>query len=894
MVRRLRKFINAALRRRRFEDQMADEMRFHIDAYAADLERQGLSRAQAERRARMDFGAAESVKEDCRQSRGLRLLDELHQDLRYAARQMAKSPGFTAAAVMSLALGIGANTAIFSLMDAVLLRAVPVSDPDRLFYLGHGRGTRTSRNANFPLYERYRQANVLGGVTAYEGQTFPVRLADTIEHVDGQYAAGNYHAVIGVPFAAGHGFVAEDDRQRVEIKAVISDDYWQRRFGRSPSAIGHTLSVAGRAATIVGVTAPGFNGLDAGYRADITLPMWVRTFDDPGYLDDRGGWVSLSIVGRLRRDQTDAQALAALDAVFKPFWLEPENAWIRRTPDDDHEEARLISARRGSADLRRKYSAPLQTLMWMVAIVLLVACGNVANLCLVRAAARSREVAVRLGIGAGRARLARQFLTESLVLAAMGGALGLLVSLVSTRTIMAVLNSGRWPVVLDAGVNVRVLAFTTLASVLTGIGFGLTPALRATRIDILSSLKTIAPFRRGRPRSPVGKTMIVGQIALSVIVVAAAALLGRSLYKLRALDTGFARDHVLLFDVDARDDAFTGERRTAFYPALLDRLRELPGVSSAALADRSPIDSSTQERRIEVPGFQKADGGVSSVAISPAYFEAFGIPLVRGRHFTDGDRAGAAPVAIANESMARFYFGDADPLGRTIVLGGRRDVMTIVGIVGDTRHEGLRGEPPRTVYTPVGQPGESFDGRSGQFYKLTAILRTAGDPEPFGALAARVVRDVDASASVDHVRTISQQVDAALVNERLLATLSTAFGLLALLLATVGLYGVTAYGVARRRREMAIRLALGASRRTVVVRVLSDTLAVSVAGVAIGLSVTFLATRTIASYLFDLSPTDPATLAAVAAVLIATAVLAALLPARRAATTPPTIALRAE
>jgi predicted permease len=406
-------------------------------------------------------------------------------------------------------------------------------------------------------------------------------------------------------------------------------------------------------------------------------------------------------------------------------------------------------------------------------------------------------------------------------------------------------------------------------------------------------LKTTSSPGRQWSRSPVGKTLLVGQIALSVIVVAAAALLGRSLYKLQTLDTGFTRDNVLLLDVETKDQSFSNERREAFYPALLDRLRQLPGVSAVALADRSPIDSSTQERRIEVPGVAMTRRGVSAVAVTPAYFEAFGIALVRGRLFNDSDRYGPA-TAIANESMAKFYVGDADPLGRTIILGGRRDVMTIVGVVRDARHEDLRGEPPRTVYTPLAQPGEAFNGGSGQFYELTAILRVSGGPESPAALAPRVVREVEANAAVVYVRTIAQQVDAALINERVLATLSTAFGLLALVLAIVGLYGVTAYGVARRTRETAIRLALGASRGLILSRVVRETIVAGIAGVAIGLSITFLATRTIAPFLFELSPTDPATLMLVAAVLLVTAAMAGLIPAYRASVTQPAIALRAE
>ena len=899
MFRRLRRFLGAALRRDRFEDGMADEMRFHLDAYAADLERSGVPRDEARRRARVEFGSAESLKEDCRQSRGLRLLDEIRQDLRYAGRQMLKSPGFTTAAVLSLALGIGANTAIFSLMDAVLFRTVPVTKPEELVFLAHAGGNDVSMSSNMPLLERYQRANVLAGVTAYEGATLTVRASAgaELEEEEGQWVSGNYFAVVGPPFVAGRGFATESDRNlSAPLEAVISDAYWARRFGRSPDTIGRTITINGRPVTIVGVTAAGFNGLRTGSATDITLPIAAHAMDYPDLLDDRGGWISIAIVGRLRPGQTREQAGAAVNAVFRPFWLEPENSWARESAERAAERAELLPASRGAADLRDQYARPLLLLLGLVAVVLLIACANVANLLLARTAARTKEVAVRIGIGAGRGRLVRQFLVESLALAGLGGALGLVIAFVTTRGILALLDSGPAPLVLDADLNAGVLAFATLVSVATGIGFGIVPALRATRGDLTTALRAAhtSNAARSKYRSPLGRPLLVGQFALCMVVVTIAGLLALSLHRLRVLDTGFSRDQVVMFHLKTGKRAFTSESRAAFYGALLDRLHQMPGVHSATLADRSPIDFSSQERRIEVPGFATGQGGVSGITASPAYFRTLGIPLVRGREFTDADRVGSPTVAVVSESMARTYFGDADPLGHTIVLGGRRDRMTIVGIVRDTRHESLWRTPPRSVYIPLAQPGEGFDGSNGPPQRLTAIVKTSGDPRELTAAAVRVVRELTADAVVSYPRTMAQQLDASLVTERLLGLMSVGFAALATLLAVIGLYGVMSYAVVRRTRETAIRLALGASRQSVLGRFLGESAVVAVTGVAIGLAAALGATRLVAAFLFDLKPNDPVVLGAMAAVLIATGLAAGILPARTAAAIEPAAALRGD
>jgi predicted permease len=529
-------------------------------------------------------------------------------------------------------------------------------------------------------------------------------------------------------------------------------------------------------------------------------------------------------------------------------------------------------------------------------VVLLIACANVANLLLARAAARAKEVAIRIGIGAGRARLIRQFLVESLALSCLGGALGLVIAVLTTRGIVGLLDSGPSPLVLNTGLNAGVLTFATLVSLATGIGFGIVPALRGSRSDLTNALRAArtSTAAGGRYRSPIGRPLLVGQFALCTVVVAIAGLLALSLYKLRTLDTGFARDQVVMFEVKTGKGAFTPERRAMFYDALLEQLHTIAGVTSATLADRSPIDFSSQERRIEVPGFASVPGGVSSVTASPAYFRTLGVRLVRGREFTDADRLGSPAVAVVSESMAGKYFGAADPLGRAIVLGGRRDTMTIVGVVRDTKHESLWTAPPRTVYIPLAQPGEAFDGASGPPVALTVIVRSSGDPHETATAAARVVQELSADAVVSYPRTMAQQLDASLSTERLLGTLSVGFALLATALAVVGLYGVMSYGVIRRTRETAIRLALGATRRSVLMRFLGESAVVSVAGVAIGLAAALAATRTVAAFLYDLKPNDPLILGAMAAVLIATGLAAGILPARSAAAIEPVTALRSE
>jgi len=894
MFTRLRSTLAAIIRRDRFEHEMAEELRFHMSAYSADLVRSGIPPEEAERRARLEFGAVESYREECRQARGLRAFDEIRQDIRYAVRQMVRAPGFAAAVVVSLALGIGANTAIFSLMNAVLFRTLPVGNPESLYFLAHRSGnTDSTTSSNYPLFERYKAVDAFSGVAAFSEYTFEVSTADGRERVDGQYVSGNYHAVLDVPIALGRGFSSESDRPSAQSAiAVISDDYWNRKFARNPNAIGRTLTIGGRVVTIVGVTEPGFHGLIPGWRLDITLPVALRVVDEPWFLGARDGWTSLTLVARLGPGTTEGQALAAADAVFRPFWMEPENAWARRDESTVGRSAALVPAGKGALDLRRRYAKPLGVLMAMVGVVLLIACANVANLLLARATVRAREVAIRLSIGAGRARLVRQFLTESLLYATAGGLLGILVSFASTGAVVSLFDTGEMPIRLDVEVDGRVLAFTIAVSMLAGIVFGVLPSFAATRVDLTRDLKEGAVVRHGRVA--MGKALVVGQVAMCVLVIAIAGLLAQTLRNLRSFDAGFERDNILLFNLGTVGAAITPEQRTALYRELRSRLGGLPGVTAVAMSSRSPIDFSAQLRGIAVPGFQGKDEGASAYVVTPEYFPLFGIRVLRGRGFTEQDRAGSPAVALINERMARTYFGSSDPIGRTFRFLSEKELATIVGVVEEVRHEQLREAAPPTVYTVMGQPATGLDGTVEVLSNVTVEIRSRNDPRSLVAAVRNEVRALHPEATVWYARTMRQQLDAALIRERLLASLSTGFGLLALLLAFVGLYGVMSYRVARRGREIGVRMALGATRGLVLRQIVRETMKLAAVGIAFGLAAALAATSVVSSFLFGLSPHDPAMFAAVVAMLMVTALVAGFFPARRAASIDPMRALRAE
>jgi len=887
---RLRSFARMLFKRDDFERSMSDEMRFHMEAYTNDLVRGGMAPEEAQRRARVEFGPQAALQEECREARGIRVFDELRQDLRYAVRQLRRSPGFAIVAVTSLALGIGANSAIFGMMDAVLFRTLPVYDPGALYFLAHGSGDDVRTSSNYPLVSRYQSSGIFESVTSTSRRTFTVASAQGPERVDGEYVSGNYHATLGVHFSLGRGFRAEPDRPdgRPPV-AVISDEFWMRRFGRDPGVIGKTLTVDGGIVSIIGVTSAGFNGLFPGTHVDITMPLFVRAVENAAFLSQRDRWISVRIIGRLRADRTEAQTRAAVSDLFRRYWAEPEN----ERPSGDVRLGALVPAGKGEAEVSKRYATPLRLLFAMVGIVLLIACTNVANLFLARGVSRSREVAVRLSLGAGRARLVRQMLTESSLLAIAGGALGLLVAFVSMRYIASAFLVGDRPLIIDAHLNGRVFAFTAAVSLVCSLLVGLVPALRSSRVDVTPALKA-STTRAHIGRWSLGRILVVTQLALSFLVVSVATLFARSVLNMRSLDAGFSRDRTLLFNIDAGDRSLTQSERAAFFASLETRLRATPGVSTLAYTQRSPLDHSVQTRPLEIPGLiiPKQARGASANIVTPAFFGIFDIDLVRGRGLTSEDRAGTEPVAVVDEALVHAWFGSIDPIGRRVFLGADREPFTIVGVVRSARFEDLREEPPRTIYTALAQARLASGEPVGDVKRITVAVQTTSNPAALATLVRSVVAELSPSVIVSWVRTMEEQFDAALLRERLMAALSVAYGVLALVLSLVGLYGITAFGVAQRTRDIGVRMALGATRGRVLSNILGETVVTSAIGILIGSAAAFFAARLVAPFLFGIEPGDPGTLVGVTLLLTVTALVSGYVPGLRAATIDPVRALK--
>jgi predicted permease len=892
MIARLLSLLSVLRHRMRFEEQMQEELRFHIDAYAKDLERAGLTHAEAMRRARMEFGTVDGVKADCRRARGLQLLEEVAQDIRYAGRLMAKAPGFTTAAVLSLALGIGASTAIFTLIDAVLLRQVAAQRPDELYYLAHGRGTSVGSMSNYPLFEQYVSAPVFTGVAAYDGPV-PLKVSDPtgVSFVTGQHVTRTYHAVIGVPFVLGRGFVPGPDRSGDDaFSAVISYAYWQQRFGGRGDVLGQTLVVNRRVVSIVGVTTPEFTGFTPGTPVDITLPLAFKVLDSAGFFDRHDTWTSMPIIARVKSGIRDEEVQRATDLLFQQYMAEPENSWIRTSAPEAYSVATLLPADKGATPLRRQYSQALWLLMGMVSLVLLIACANIANLLLARSAGRAREIAVRLCVGGGRARIVRQFLTESSMLALAGGALGMLFAMWGTSALVALLGSGENPIVLSVSPNVRILGFTFVVSVLAGLLFGMIPTLKATAIELTPALKENASqgFTVGRWR--LGKVLVTVQVALCTVLVTSAALLVQTLYNLRFQPMGFERDGVLMFALDNVADGLDKRDVARLAAEVTIRLEAVPGVIAAAASTSIPVHTSGNARVFRVPGQPAAQEQpyAWSNVITPSYFGTLGIPLVRGRLFTSQDTAAAPRVGIISETFAREHFGGADPIGRQIGLGAEpKQLTTVVGIVRDAHQASLRDAPMAMIYTPIGQSDEPPA-------RFTVSVRTMQRPASSASTIRETVQSLDEDLVIRYMRTMEEQIDSSLARERALAMLSTAFGLLALLIAVVGLYGLVAYEVTQRVREIGIRLALGASRATVLGHVLRQILMLVIFGIALGLAGAFGATRALSTMLFRLSEHDVRTFSAVAVVLFVITLVAAFVPSRRAARLDPARAIRWE
>ena len=886
--------------RKKREHDLDRELESHLELEALEQQENGLSAEEARYAAVRALGNATLIKEVTREMWGATSIERLIQDLRYAMRVLSRSPGFSMVAILSLALGIGANTAIFSLMNTIMLKVLPIKDPARLFLISHSGSGNISESSNYPLYVHIRDHNaVFSDLCAVNLNQWRVESAGGTEITLGQVVTGNYYSVLGVSAILGRTLTPDDDRvMKASPFAVISHSFWRRRFGLDPAVLGKTLKISDTSFTIVGVTPAEFFGLQPGHIADVTVPMSMHDVVGTGAsLDTSQGLWALPMIGRLKPGISPQEGRANLDLMFQQFMSDKTMAFIAARRQQLWERVELTPAGSGLPQLRRQFSLPLRVLMGMVGLVLLIACANIANLLLSRAATRQREIAVRLAIGAGRMRLVRQLLTESVALAGIGGVLGLCFAWWGSNFLLAFLPHERIPLVLRVLPDAEILLFTASVSLVTGVLFGLVPALRATRIDVSPALKATALGRiRGRSSFDLTKGLVVAQVALSLLLLTGAGLLVGTLKNLKSVDTGYSRANILLFGIDTYGTPYAGRsaevvaRLNTLYSKILDGLKATPGVTSASVSAESPISGEGNSRPVNIPGFvprSRQDLAVKLNWVGSRYFDTMGIPVLAGREFTAADGLNSQKVAVVSESMASFYFPGQNPLGKRFDIGLKPagGQIEIVGVVKNLKFYDLRGEAGRSVFVPYFQdvPRE-----------MTFALRTTVPPETLLSAIRSQLRSIASDVPVIQVRTLQTQIDDALVQERLIAALSGFFGSLGIVLASIGLYGVMAHTARRRTAEIGIRMALGARAGDVVWMVARETLLMVLAGVAVGVPATMALTHLVSKLLFGLAPNDPPTLIGATALLAIAAILAGYLPARRVAHVDPMIALRYE
>jgi predicted permease len=876
------------VRGRRVDADLEAEIAAHIEMAVDDNLRRGMKADEARRLAAMKFGSPLSASEQAGDQGGLPKLESFFRDVAYACRGMRKSPAFTSVVVLTLALGIGANTALFSLVEAVLLRHMPVRDPGSLYFLSNVGAKGPYAGPPYEVYESFRDHTTsFDGMAAHVADNLTLSIGGRVEQVWGEYASGSYFDVLGVHAALGRVLTASDDRLQPPV-AVLSYAYWQSRFGGDPAVIGKTMSIDRTQLTIVGVVEPRFAGLVPGRPSGITVPF---TALNPAML--KGSNWFLDIVARIKPGVTPKRAQAEIDPIYQNF-MKP---LVDFSPDlrrDYFDHMELLPAAGGASTLRSQFAQPLLILMVLVGVVLLVGCSNLANLFMVRAASREREFAVRMAIGAGWWRLARQLLTETTLLFGCGAAVGLALAAWGSQRLAGFLAVGRTPLFIEPHLNPAVLTFTAAVTLLAGLVFGVAPTLMAARTNPHAALHgSGGRSTDSRARMGIRHTLVVAQVALSLALLVGGGLFVRTLANLNRLDLGFRQQGVLTMRVFPSGPGYTDERLDGLWSNLQARVRRIPGVVDASVSVLTPLSGRDRGIRVSVPGF-RPDGGMAQLMtqnhVSEDYFETFGIPLVAGRTFRPADSKDAPQVVIVNEAAARFYFDGRNPIGATVELGAggtQRRVCTIVGVVRDARHMSVRQEVPRFVYLPVAQRREHLG-------QLTLAVRTVGNPGILTAAVEREVRAVGPDMLVTEVMTIQQQVDAALVQERLLGAVGGFFSLLALVLSAVGLHGLLAYVVDQRTAEIGIRMALGAERSAVVWMILGRSLWLVAIGLAVGIPAALWAVRPLGSLLYGLEPADTTTLATGVMVLVATAILASYIPARRASSIDPITALRNE
>jgi predicted permease len=906
-VNRLRGFLRA----RHLERDLREEIEFHLEAKVRELVAGGMAEAEARLAARRAFGSMSLAVEDGRAAWRYALLDSIVQDVRYGVRALRRTPVFTTAVVLTLALGIGANTAIFTLVDRVMLRSLAVQDPGSLVAFGSEplvglrRSDEPADRSNvlfsYPLFlDLQRNADIYSGLAA--ASSFPVTAylgegagspGQRLEQADALLVSGNLFHVLGVRVPLGRPLTPGDDSPGASYPAVVlSHALWTRRYGSDPGVLGRRLRANGTDYTIVGVAAPGFRGLSVGTDIDLWVPMAMqaRLMREESFLEERNAmW--LRIIGRLGPGVGIGLAEARTNELFRQVRTEEAGA-------DASVQTRAAIARlsidvvpfgRGFSNMRSRWGRPLLTLMGIVGLVLLVACANVGNLLLARGSSRQRELSMRFALGAGRRRLARQLLTESVMLSLLGGATGLLVAHWTIRFLLGILSAGS-AAALDATLDGPVLLFTAVVTLLAALLFGLVPAVRASRVDISIALRKASASVAAGHGFGLRRALVVFQVAISLCLLVGAGLLLRSLGNLRGQDFGFRTKGVLTVDVDPQGGGIDSRQWPQLYPALLERLRAIPGVSDASMSLYGVLGRARRVRQVAVDGYEARpdeDMLVQELFVTPDYFDTLGAPVTTGRTFDNRDREGAPQVAIVSESFARHFFGDRPAIGKRFGFDSEsssRD-MEIAGIAPDIKQTDLWGEAPRVVYRPAAQVPDFLE---------SIEVRTPGDPAALAPEVRRAIAEVSPDLPVTDVSPLSARLDVALRQEMMLSRLTMVFGLLALMLASIGLHGVLAYSVSQRTNEIGLRLALGAGRRHVLWMVLKQALIWVGLGAAAGAVATLALGRLMASLLFNLDPFDPMTVVTAALTLAAVSVVAAWWPALRAARLDPLPALRCE
>jgi predicted permease len=907
---RVRGWVRAIVQRSRVEREMDTELRFHVEAYAEDLVRGGVARAEALRRARLEFGGIEQTKEVCRDARGVNFVESFAQDIRFGLRMLRKAPGFTAVAVLTLALGIGANTAIFTVINAVMLRALPVEHPEQLVTIGDpGRvhsshtGNPTTNVFSYPLYREVRDNNaVFSSVLASSHlNDLRIKIEGNAENITGRLVTENYFQTLGISPLLGRTFSPEGRKTAgADPFLVISYSYWQRRFAGDPRVIGRKVRLNNYPFTIIGVAGPGFFGEVVGDHADVWAPMMMQPqlMPERGFLEDANA-ASLLLIGRLKPGITVEQARANVNAVVEQALMVTLDSKLSADDRDTIRKMKIAvqvsSGSRGLSRLREDFATPLLLLMTMVLLVLLVACVNVANLMLARSATRQREIAIRFAMGAGPGRIIRQLLTESVVLASLGGALGVLLARWGSALLVSLVygdfSSGRLPL----GIDWRVLAFTVAICFVAAMVFGLAPAFRVLHVKLERSLKEgvrdFGPGSKGRVRY----LLAASQIALGVLVLMAAGLLMRSLRNLEEFDLGYSRDQLLLVPVDLLSGGYRGAAIQNTTQEVLLRFARLPGVRSVSASANGLFNGNESSDSVRVEGATAAsqtDSGTADDEVGPNYFSTIGAPIILGREISQQDFSSAARVAVVNETFANFYFGGSNPIGRNVHIQDssrpNQAPYQIIGVCRDVRDHGVREAARRRMYAPL--TSADFDEHDTLIFEIRAV----GNPEMLVNSVRSAIREMNSDLVIGGIETGGELVTDTLTSQIMVAKLSTFFGGLVLLLVCVGLYGSMAYNVAARTKEIGLRMALGAPRSDLIWMVMRETWMALGVGLAVGTPVGIATTALFQAMLFNVSKSDPVSIGSAIVALVAICVTAAIVPVRRATRVDPMVALRYE